>query len=109
MFEQVFDNVDNILRREAGCATELDYTEQTSWILFLKYLDDLEKDRADEAYTKKTWHGPNLRQAIRGVSARQATPVTQKKAPHRAGLRGAIASVALRRWNLLTKISRNRC
>jgi hypothetical protein len=26
----------------------------------------------DEAYKKKTWHGPNLRQAIRGVSARQA-------------------------------------
>src|SRR5271155_421623 len=26
----------------------------------------------DEAYKKKTWHGPNLRQAIRGVSAEQA-------------------------------------
>jgi hypothetical protein len=26
----------------------------------------------DEAYQKKTWHGPNLRQAIRGVSAQQA-------------------------------------
>jgi hypothetical protein len=26
----------------------------------------------DEAYTKKTWHGPNLRQSIRGVSAAQA-------------------------------------
>ena len=26
--------------------TELDYTEQTSWILFLKYLDDLEQERA---------------------------------------------------------------
>lgn len=49
MFEQVFDNVDDVLRREAGCTTELDYTEQTSWILFLKYLDDLEKDRSDEA------------------------------------------------------------
>ncbi|HEY6384600.1 MAG TPA: hypothetical protein VIX91_02850 [Candidatus Acidoferrum sp.] len=23
----------------------------------------------DEAYKKKAWHGPNLRQAIRGVSA----------------------------------------
>jgi hypothetical protein len=27
-------------------APELDYTEQTSWILFLKYLDDLEQERA---------------------------------------------------------------
>jgi hypothetical protein len=26
----------------------------------------------DEAYKKKTWHGPNLRQAIRGVNAKQA-------------------------------------
>jgi hypothetical protein len=26
----------------------------------------------DEAYKKKTWHGPNLKQAIRGVSAKEA-------------------------------------
>jgi hypothetical protein len=26
----------------------------------------------EEAYAKKTWHGPNLSQAIRGVSAKQA-------------------------------------
>jgi hypothetical protein len=26
----------------------------------------------DEAYEKHTWHGPNLRQAIRGVTAKQA-------------------------------------
>ena len=39
MFEQVFKNVDDVLRKEAGCTTELDYTEQTSWLLFLKYLD----------------------------------------------------------------------
>jgi type I restriction enzyme M protein len=38
-----------VLRKEAGCTTELDYTEQTSWLLFLKYLDGLEEDRADEA------------------------------------------------------------
>lgn len=49
MFEQAFKNIDNALRNEAGCTTELDYTEQTSWLLFLKYLDGLEQDRADEA------------------------------------------------------------
>jgi type I restriction enzyme M protein len=49
MFEQAFRNIDNILWKEAGCTTELDYTEQTSWLLFLKYLDGLEQDRADEA------------------------------------------------------------
>ncbi|MGC2815215.1 MAG: DinB family protein [Candidatus Acidiferrum sp.] len=26
----------------------------------------------DEAYEKKTWHGPNLKEAIRGVNAKQA-------------------------------------
>ena len=41
MFEQTFRNIDDVLRKEAGCTTELDYTEQTSWILFLKYLDEL--------------------------------------------------------------------
>src|SRR6056297_2250779 len=49
MFEQTFRNIDDVLWKEAGCATELDYTEQTSWMLFLKYLDDLEHERAQEA------------------------------------------------------------
>jgi type I restriction enzyme M protein len=49
MFEQAFKNIDDVLRKEAGCTTELDYTEQTSWLLFLKYLDALEEERAEEA------------------------------------------------------------
>ena len=49
MFEQTFRNIDDVLWKEAGCATELDYTEQTSWMLFLKYLDDLEYERLQEA------------------------------------------------------------
>ncbi len=49
MFEQAFRNIDDVLRKEAGCTTELDYTEQTSWLLFLKYLDGLEQDKAMEA------------------------------------------------------------
>src|SRR6202521_3651735 len=49
MFEQAFKNIDDVLRKEAGCTTELDYTEQTSWLLFLKYLDGLEQDRATES------------------------------------------------------------
>ena len=49
MFEQTFKNIDDVLWKEAGCTTELDYTEQTSWILFLKYLDDMEQSRAMEA------------------------------------------------------------
>ncbi|MFY8021581.1 MAG: N-6 DNA methylase [Bacteroidia bacterium] len=49
MFEQTFKNIDDILHKDAGCGSELDYVEQTSWVLFLKYLDDLEKDRATAA------------------------------------------------------------
>src|SRR5947209_525688 len=49
MFEQAFKNIDDDLWKEAGCTTELDYTEQTSWLLFLKYLDGLEQDRVVEA------------------------------------------------------------
>ena len=47
-YEQIFKNIDDILWKEAGCSNELDYVEQTSWILFLKYLDDLEIERSDE-------------------------------------------------------------
>lgn len=49
MFEQVFKNIDDILHKDAGCTSELDYTEQSSWLLFLKYLDSLERDKASVA------------------------------------------------------------
>jgi type I restriction enzyme M protein len=74
MFEQVFKNIDDILHKDAGCGSELDYVEQTSWVLFLKYLDDLEKDKENAAlltgqeYTRlieptyqwTTWAAPKL-------------------------------------------------
>lgn len=49
MFEQTFKNIDDLLFKDAGADSELDYIGQTSWIMFLRYLDDLEKDKADEA------------------------------------------------------------
>ena len=49
MFELAFKNIDDVLWKDAGCTSELDYTEQTSWLLFLKYLDALEHDKATEA------------------------------------------------------------
>ena len=72
MFEQAFKNIDDVLWKEAGCTTELDYTEQTSWLLFLKYLDGMEQDKAmeaelegkkysfilDEPYRWETWAAP---------------------------------------------------
>ena len=58
MFEQAFKNTDDVLWKDAGCTSELDYTEQTSWLLFLKYLDALEHDKATEAalYGRKYTH-----------------------------------------------------
>ena len=49
MFEQSFKNIDDILHKDAGCGSEVNYVEQTSWVLFLKYLDDLEKDKENAA------------------------------------------------------------
>jgi len=46
MFEQTFKNIDDIFHKDAGCSSELDYTEQSSWMLFLKYLDDLEHEKS---------------------------------------------------------------
>jgi type I restriction enzyme M protein len=76
MFEQTFKNIDDILHKDAGCGSELDYVEQTSWVLFLKYLDDLEKDKATAAeltgkvynniiapeFQWNVWAAPKLRQ-----------------------------------------------
>jgi type I restriction enzyme M protein len=74
MFEQTFKNIDDILHKDAGCGSELDYVEQTSWVLFLKYLDDLERDHAtaaeltgktytpiiDAAYQWNNWAAPKI-------------------------------------------------
>jgi hypothetical protein len=35
-------------------------------------VNDLLLALLDEGYSRKTWHGPNLRQSLKGVSARQA-------------------------------------
>jgi len=48
MFEQAFKNIDDVLWKE-DMSGELDYIEQTSWLLFLKYLDDLEAEKVMEA------------------------------------------------------------
>lgn len=60
MFEQTFKNIDDILHKDAGCGSELDYVEQTSWILFLKYLDDLERDKETVAELSGKTYTPIL-------------------------------------------------
>ena len=64
-YEQTFKNIDNILRTDEGCGSELDYIEQKSWILFLKYLDDLEKTRQMEAMLQDTTYTPIIAEGYR--------------------------------------------
>lgn len=65
MFEQTFKNIDDVLWKEAGCGSELDYTEQTSWMLFLKYLDDLEEVRRNEAELRGKKYTPLIEERFR--------------------------------------------
>lgn len=72
MFEQCFKNIDKELRKDSGISNELDYVEQTSWLLFLKYLEELESEKAlsaqlnnqtyeniiDPKYTWSSWAYP---------------------------------------------------
>jgi type I restriction enzyme M protein len=106
MFEQAFKNIDDALWKEAGCTTELDYIEQTSWLLFLKYLDGLEEDKAsiaalegkkysyilDKPYRWESWAAPKGRDgkldhnaAATGDDLRDF--VTQKLFPYLAGFK----------------------
>ena len=62
MFEQTFKNIDDILWKDSGCSTELDYAEQSSWILFLKWLDDYEKEKETKASLENKKFKPVLNQ-----------------------------------------------
>ena len=65
MFKQTFKNIDDILHKDAGCGSELDYVEQTSWVLFLKYLDDLERDKATAAELTGKKYEPIIEKAYK--------------------------------------------
>jgi type I restriction enzyme M protein len=43
------DRITDILRRDDGISGAMHYTEQISWILFLKFLNDYEENKHDEA------------------------------------------------------------
>lgn len=47
--QQKIDRITNILRRDDGISGAMHYTEQTSWVLFLKFLDDYESGKEDDA------------------------------------------------------------
>lgn len=75
MFEAAFKNIDNALRKDENCSTELDYIEQTSWILFLKYLDDYENQKEEAAFL----NGENYSRIITGDFAWTAWATPKKE------------------------------
>jgi type I restriction enzyme M protein len=79
MFEQTFKNIDDILWKEAGCQSELDYVEQTSWILFLKYLDDLEKERRTKAELAGKTYEDIIAKTIRGMFGQRQKPKMENR------------------------------
>jgi type I restriction enzyme M protein len=87
MFEQTFKNIDDILHQDAGCTSELDYTEQSSWLLFLKYLDALERDKANEAALEGKRHHAILDDAFRW-DAWAAPKTADGKLDHNVALTG---------------------
>jgi hypothetical protein len=60
MYDTAFNKIERELRNEEGVANELDYVEQTSWVLFLKYLHDLEAERRNRAELDGTDYSPIL-------------------------------------------------
>ena len=68
MFEQTFKNIDDILYKDAGADSELDYIEQTSWIMFLRYLDKLEQDKKNKAELDGENYTPLLEKKFRWQS-----------------------------------------
>jgi len=87
MFEQTFKNIDDILHKDAGCGSELDYVEQTSWILFLKYLDDLERDKKTAALLSGKTYVPIISEDYRWEN--WAAPKTSDgKIDHKNALKG---------------------
>ena len=106
MYEAAFKNIDDTLWKDAGCSSELDYIEQTSWVLFLKYLDDYEAEKEQaailngETYSRiidgeflwSTWAAPkradgtiDYNAALTGDDLRDF--VNNKLFPHLAGFK----------------------
>ena len=87
MFENTFKNIDDILHKDAGCSSELDYVEQSSWVLFLKYIDDLESARKIGAELGNKKYTPIISGQYRWTE--WAVPKTKDgKIDHNAALTG---------------------
>ncbi len=47
--QQQINRIKDVLRTDSGISGALGYTEQISWILFLKFLDDYQESQRDSA------------------------------------------------------------
>ena len=47
--ESKINRITDILRRDDGISGAMHYTEQISWVLFLKFLADLEESKSEDA------------------------------------------------------------
>ena len=62
----VFKAIDNVLKKPGcGCSGSLDYMEQSSWLLFLRYLDAREEERKLEARMNGKVYEPALPRRLR--------------------------------------------
>ena len=86
MFENTFKNIDNVLWKDDGCSTELDYIEQTSWVLFLKYLSDLEQEKEAGSKLKNQKYEQIFDKQFRWYS--WAYPTKNGKIDHNKALTG---------------------
>jgi type I restriction enzyme M protein len=88
MFEQTFKNIDDLLYKDSGSDSELDYIGQTSWVMFLRYLDELEQDKADEAELKGEEYSFILEEAYRWPNWAMPKDV-EGKIDHHVAMTGA--------------------
>ncbi len=59
--ESSFKAIDDLLRGSGGgCSGSLEYMEQSSWILFLRYLDAQEENRRIDAEMQGSAYTPAL-------------------------------------------------
>lgn len=86
MYDNAFNQIEKNLRAEEGVANELDYVEQTSWVLFLKYLHDLENERRDRAELDNEDYSPIITGAYRWDQ--WAAPKKNGELDHNAALTG---------------------
>lgn len=49
MYKKIFDSIDKALWKDDGVDTDLEYIQQTSWLLFLRWLDEIELTRQKTA------------------------------------------------------------